>query len=233
MLITLVLFLGSCAELGKVLEETSGISDAQIASGLKEALEQGINKKVNLLTLKDGFYKRATVKIHFPEELKQVESTLRQIGLSQLADKGEEMLNRAAEDAVKEAIPVFKDAIMNMSFSDARNILLGNEHAATDYLRMSTSGTLKNKFSPIISRSFSKVGAEQVWNELINKYNRIPLVKKVNPDLTGYVTDKALDGVFLMVAEEEKEIRNNIKSRKTELLKKVFALQDKSHKYQN
>ncbi len=215
----------SCAELGSIIQDNA-ISDAQIASGLKEALEKGINIKVSQLAQKDGFFKNDRVKILFPPELQKVENTLRSIGLSSLADKGVEMLNRAAEEAVKEAIPIFKEAIMQMTFDDARSILMGEQDAATRYLQRTTSSALRTKFSPVIDRSFSKVGAAEIWRQIINKYNSIPFVKKITPDLTGYVTDKALEGVFYMVAQEEKAIRTNIRNRTTDLLRKVFALQD-------
>ena len=137
------------------------------------------------------------------------------------------MLNRAAEDAVKEATPIFVSAVKNMSFTDAKNILLGNQNAATTYLQNSTTTALYGKFNPVIKTSFEKVGADVVWKNIINKYNTIPLVKKVNPDLTDYTTNQALAGVFKMIAVEEKDIRTNINARTTPILKSVFAMQDK------
>ncbi|MEG2102150.1 MAG: DUF4197 domain-containing protein, partial [Flavobacterium sp.] len=153
--------------------------------------------------------------------------TLRKVGLSSLADEGVKMLNRAAEDAVKEATPIFVSAVKNMSITDAKNILLGNESAATSYLQNSTTTALYGKFNPVIKSSFEKVGADVVWKNIIKKYNTIPLVKKVNPDLTDYTTTQALSGVFKMIAVEEKDIRTNISARTTPLLKNVFAMQDK------
>jgi hypothetical protein len=161
-----------------------------------------------------------------PAELQKVDATLRKIGLSSLADEGIKVLNRAAEDAVKEATPIFVSAVRNMSFTDAKNILLGNDSAATSYLQNSTTTALYGKFNPVIKSSFEKVGADVIWTKIINKYNTIPLVKKVNPDLTDYTTNQALAGVFKMIAVEEKEIRNNINERTTPLLKSVFAMQD-------
>jgi hypothetical protein len=158
--------------------------------------------------------------------LKKVDSGLRKIGLSLLADEGLKVLNRAAEDAVKEATPIFVDAVVNMSFSDATTILMGNESAATQYLENSTSTALYGKFNPVIQNSFRKVGADIVWSNIITKYNSIPLVKKVNPDLTDYVTNQAMQGVFKMIAIEEKNIRTNLSSRTSPLLQKVFAMQD-------
>jgi len=167
------------------------------------------------------------VKILLPEELQKVDKTLRQIGMGSLADEGLKVLNRAAEDAVKESTPIFVDAVKNMSFTDAKNILMGNENAATSYLQNSTTTTLYAKFNPVIKNSFTKVGADKIWSQIITKYNSVPLVKKVNPDLTDYTTNKALEGVFKMIAVEEKNIRTDINSRTSTLLQKVFAMQDK------
>jgi hypothetical protein len=137
------------------------------------------------------------------------------------------VLNRAAEDAVKEATPIFVDAVMNMSFTDAKTILMGNENSATMYLQNNTSTALYGKFNPVIKNSFTKVGADKVWANIITKYNLIPFVQKVNPDLTDYVTNQAMTGVFKMIAVEEKNIRTNLNARTSVLLQKVFALQDK------
>lgn len=167
------------------------------------------------------------VKILLPEELQKVDKTLRQIGMGSLADEGLKVLNRAAEDAVKESTPIFVDAVKNMSFTDAKNILMGNENEATSYLQNSTTTALYAKFNPVIKNSFTKVGADKIWSQIITKYNTVPLVKKVNPDLTDYTTNKALEGVFKMIAVEEKNIRTDINSRTSTLLQKVFAMQDK------
>lgn len=222
--------LSGCAEMQQVLNQlpqTQGIGGVDISGGLKEALNNGISKQVTKLTTTDGFYKNAAVKILLPEELRKVDAGLRKIGLSSLADEGLKVLNRAAEDAVKEATPIFVDAVRNMTFMDAKSILMGNESSATNYLQNSTSTALYGKFSPVIKNSFTKVGADKVWANIINKYNSIPLITKVNPDLTDYVTNQAMNGVFKMVAVEEKNIRTNIVSRTSILLQKVFAMQDK------
>ena len=197
-----------------------------IASALKEALNKGIADQVSKLTKEDGFYKNDLVKISMPEELARVDKTLRKIGLGSLTDEGIKSLNRAAESAVKEATPVFIAAIKNIQIADAKSILMGNESAATTYLEQSTSKELYEKFMPIVAQSIGSVGADVVWNGLIQKYNTLPLVSKVNPDLNDYVTHKALEGVFKMIAVEEKNIRTNLNSRTTAALKKVFALQD-------
>lgn len=225
----LVFTLVSCAELNTVINNLPGdvgISDAMIADGLKQALEFGIDKEVTKLTQENGFYRNELVKILLPEELQRVDKTLRDIGLDNLADEGLKLLNRAAEDAVSEATPIFIDAVKGITFADARNILLGNDRSATTYLENRTTTALYAKFNPVIKSSFQKVGADAIWEQLITRYNQIPFVNKVNPDLTDYVTNEALDGVFTMIAVEEKDIRDNIAARTTNLLQRVFALQD-------
>ncbi len=220
----------ACGELQEIVNQFptggSGISNIEIAGGLREALNMGITKQVNKLTLKDGFFKNELVKILLPEELQKVDKTLRDIGLGNLADKGLKVLNRAAEDAVNEATPIFIKAVKEITFNDARSILLGRDNTATTYLKSTTQSALYDKFNPVIKNSFDKVGANQIWNNLIAKYNSLPLTNTVNPDLTDYVTQEALNGVYIMIAVEEKEIRNKISSRSTDLLRKVFALQD-------
>jgi hypothetical protein len=227
----LVMFLFfSCAELQQVVDQLPQsnpvLSNADIAAGLRQALDMGIDKQVTKLTQKDGFFKNDLVKILLPEELQKVDDALRNIGLGNLADEGLKVLNRAAEDAVKEATPIFVNAVKEITFNDAKNILLGEDNAATMYLTSKTQNELYVKFKPVINASFSKVGADQIWTNLITKYNSIPLTNNVNPDLTDYVTNEALDGVYKMIAVEEKEIRTNVSSRTTDLLKKVFVLQD-------
>lgn len=219
----------SCAELQNVvntLPGATGIDNATIGNGLKQALDFGIDKHVTKLTQKNGFYSNDLVKILLPQELQKVDNTLRKIGLGKLADEGIKSLNRAAEDAVKEATPIFVDAVKGITFADARNILLGSDDAATTYLQSKTQQALYNKFNPVIQNSFGKVGADQIWTNLITKYNDLPLTADVNPDLTDYVTQQALKGVYTMIAVEEKQIRTKTANRTTELLRKVFALQD-------
>lgn len=222
--------LSSCAELQQIANQypTLGtIGSTNIAAGLREALNNGITKQVTKLTATDGFFKNEAVKILLPPELRKVDAGLRSIGLSSLADEGLKVLNRAAEDAVKEATPIFVDAVKNITFTDAKTILLGNNSAATVYLQSSTSTALYAKFNPVIKNSFSKVGADKVWSNIITKYNSIPLVNKVNPDLNDYVTTQAMNGVFKMIAVEELNIRTNISARTSPLLQSVFAMQDK------
>jgi len=227
--LVLIFNLTACAELQQVINQLPQgdvLSNTDIASGLRQALDFGIDKQVNKLTAKDGFFKNELVKILLPAELQKIDKTLRDIGLGKLADEGLKVLNRAAEDAVGEAIPIFVTAIQDMSFSDAKNILLGDVNAATGYLQTQTTEALYQKFHPVINKSFKKVGADKVWENLIERYNKMPFTKDVTPDLTAYVTEESLKSVFKMVAVEEKEIRTKLSSRSTDLLQKVFALQD-------
>ncbi|MEQ3655729.1 MAG: DUF4197 domain-containing protein [Dokdonia sp.] len=227
--ICFICLLSSCAELQNVvggLPGQAGMDNAMIGNGLKQALDFGIDKQVTKLTQKNGFYSNELVKILLPPELQKVDNTLRKIGLGKLADEGIKSLNRAAEDAVQEATPIFVDAVKGITFTDARNILLGSNDAATTYLKSKTQQALYNKFNPVIQNSFAKVGADQIWTNLITKYNNLPLTADVNPDLTDYVTEEALKGVYTMIAVEEQQIRTKTASRTTDLLRRVFALQD-------
>jgi len=228
LLIAVIFQFSACSELQQVINQlpNTGITNDQIASGLKEALNNGITNQVTKLSAENGFYNNELTRILLPEELQKVDNTLRSIGLSKLADEGIKVLNSAAEDAVGEAIPIFVDAIKGMTFTDAKNILLGDKNAATQYLQTATSETLYQKFNPIIANSFQKVGADKIWTNLITKYNSLPLTNDVNPDLTDYVTGEALKGVYEMVEVEELNIRTKVSSRSSDLLKKVFALQD-------
>jgi hypothetical protein len=216
-----------CAEMQQVMNQLpQNLSQIDISNGLKEALNNGISKQVSKLTQTDGFFRNELVKILLPEELRQVDQGLRKIGLGNLADEGLRAINRTAESAVKEATPIFVDAVRNMSFNDAKNILLGSNNAATSYLESTTSTALYSKFNPVIKSNFNKVGADKIWADIITKYNNIPFVKKVNPDLTDYVTQQTMNGVFKMIAVEEKEIRSNVNARSSDLLRRVFAMQD-------
>src|SRR5690606_21251736 len=165
----------------------------------------------------DGFLKKELEKIILPQELQKVDKTLRDIGLSSLADEGLKVLNRAAEEAVGEATPIFVNAVRGITFGDAKNILLGGDNAATQYLTQATEAELYAKFNPVIKTSFEKVVADRIWATLITKYNSLPLTNDVNPDLTDYVTQEALQGVFTMISIEEKEIRTKASSRTTAL----------------
>lgn len=226
----LIFQLTACGELQQVVNQLpqgqQGIGNAEIGNGLRQALDLGIEKQVTKLTQTDGFFKNELVKILLPEELQKVDKTLRDIGLGKLADEGLKVLNRAAEDAVGEATPIFVNAVKGITFNDAKTILLGSDDAATQYLTSATQKQLYAKFNPVIKNSFEKVGADKIWENLITKYNSIPLTNNVNPDLTDYVTNEALSGVYTMIAIEEKEIRNKVSSRTTDLLRRVFGMQD-------
>ncbi|MDO5655271.1 MAG: DUF4197 domain-containing protein [Flavobacteriaceae bacterium] len=225
-----LLILNGCAELQSVintLPQTGPVGEAEIGMGLKQALEFGVIEGVDILGQKDGYFKDQAVRILLPNELQKVDQTLRSIGLSALADEGLRVLNRAAEDAVTEAKPIFVSAIKGLTFQDAMGILTGNNQSATTYLKNRTTSSLVTAFEPRIQNSLDKVGANEVWSNIIEKYNSVPLVKPVNPNLTEYVTQKAIDGLFVKVGNKEIEIRNNISARTTPLLQRVFAMQDK------
>jgi hypothetical protein len=225
------------AQLNKVLDKlstatggSSNPSPAEMANGLKEALEKGTNLSIDRLNLENGFLGNPAIKLPFPEEALQVERSLRKIGLGNLCDQLITSINRAAEDAVKEARPLFTQAIKELTFKDVQGILLGSDRAATDYLQRSTTDGLKVKFAPPIQASLQKVGATAHWETVMSRYNKIPLVKPVNTDLTAYVTDKALQGLFVEIAKEELALRKNSNLRSSPLLQKVFGFADAQKK---
>lgn len=218
----------SCSELQSVIGGMPqlSVSDEMIADGLRQALDKGIDQQVTKLTQENGFYNNEIARILLPPELQKVDQTLRSVGLGSLADEGIKSLNRAASDAVSQATPIFVNAVKEITFADARNILLGGERSATNYLENRTREALYTKFNPTIKSSFQKVGADEIWTNLINRYNNVPLTNNINPDLTDYVTQEALNGVFKMIAVEEQEIRSSTAARSTTVLQRVFALQD-------
>lgn len=198
------------------------LTSTQISSGLKEALNLGVKEGVQKLGVTDGFFKNEAVKILMPEQLRKIDTTLRTFGLGSLADQGVKLLNRAAEDAVTQATPIFANAITSMTITDAKNILLGSNNAATNYLQTKTQTQLFTAFQPKVQASLSKVGADTVWKNMISKYNTFT-GQSVTTDLNAYVTNEAINGVFKMVAEKETGIRNNAALRTTSLLEKVFG----------
>lgn len=202
-----------------------GPTTAEVGAGLKEALINGINNGSGLASQIDGYFKNPKIKIPFPPDVKKVEDKLRQIGLGDQVDKFVLTLNRGAEDAAKEAAPIFITAIKQMTIEDAWAILRGNDNAATEYLRKTTSTQLYDKFKPVIANSLNKVNATKYYSDIVTTYNKIPLVERVNPDLQDYATNKAMDGLFLLIADEEKKIRVDPLARTTDLLKKVFGAQ--------
>ncbi len=218
---------------GKVLEAvtqlpsgaTGNLTGSDIASGLKEALRVGISKGADQASATDGYFKNPLLRIAFPPEAQKVAARLRQIGFGPQVDKFELSMNRAAEDAAKKAKPVFIKAITSMSIQDAVGILRGQDDAATQYLRRTSGQQLVTEFTPIIDSTLKKNNATRYYSELVTVYNKIPLVQQVNPDLTQYATNKAVDGLFVLVAQEEKRIRENPAARVTDLLKRVFNKQ--------
>jgi hypothetical protein len=201
---------------------SSSLSSTDIAAGLKQALEVGAQNSGNKLSSVDGFFANAALKILMPEEAKNAEQKLRSLGFGKQVDNAILSMNRAAEDASKSAADIFIKSIKQMSFSDAVGILKGNDHAATDYLKGKTTTELTNAFRPVIEQSLAKVDATKYWNTVFSNYNRFS-ADKVNPDLSAYVTEKALAGIFFQVAQEEQSIRKDPAARTTDLLKKVFA----------
>lgn len=211
-------------ELNKALgSQQQGLTTDEVAAGLKEALINGISNGSDLASQLDGYFKNPRIKIPFPPDVKKVEDKLRQVGLGSEVDRFVMTLNRGAEDAAKEAKPIFITAIKSMTIQDAWGILKGNETAATDYLRRVTSDQLREKFKPVIASSLEKVNATKYYSDLVTTYNKLPLVQKVDPDLNEYATTKAMDGLFLLIADEEQKIRKDPVARTTELLKKVFG----------
>jgi Protein of unknown function (DUF4197) len=232
LLFSLLFSFSSCAELEKLAKDVNlEPSLADIGNGLKQALTQGITKGVKVLTAKDGYYKSA-YKILLPEEAQKVTQKLKIIpGFDKLEENLLEKINRGAEDAAQEATPIFVDAIKAMTFQDAKNILMGDNNAATSYLNKATYQSLYGKFNPKIMTSLDKFEARSLWKKAAETYNKIPLIgTKVPTDLDDYITKQALNGLFKKVEEEEKDIRTNKLNRPTDLLKKVFAKQDANRK---
>jgi Protein of unknown function (DUF4197) len=202
----------------------------EISRGLKEALTNGITKGVANLSATDGYYKSA-YKILLPPEARKVTDRLRVVpGFERLEENLIEKINRGAEDAAKEATPIFVSAIRSMTFTDAKNILMGTDNAATQFLSRTTTEQLYEKFNPKIVASLDKVGANDLWRKAADAYNKIPLITKINNDLDDYITREALKGLFSKVEEEEKNIRRNKLSRSSDLLRRVFAQQDANRK---
>lgn len=200
------------------------LSNAEIISGLKQALEVGSNNAGKQLSNINGYFGNQVIKILMPPEVQKVERTLRSIGMGSEVDKAILAMNRAAEDAAVKAAPIFVNAIKTMTIQDGLGILKGGNGAATNYLKGRTTQQLTNAFRPIIENSLNKVNATKYWSQVFTIYNRLPTTfKKVNPDLTGHVTEKALSGLFVTVAEEENKIRQNPSARVTDLLRKVFG----------
>ncbi len=200
----------------------NSISNDEVVNGLKEALTVGSNKSSTQASKADGFYKNIAIKIPFPPEAKQMESTLKGIGMTKQIDNFTMQLNRAAEMAAKDAAPIFVNAIKSMSIADGFTILKGANNAASTYLKDKTNAELKAKFKPIVASALKKVAITKYWNPLVTTYNKVPGSKKKNPNLEDYVTQRAIEGLFKLVADEELKIRKDPASRISDLLKKVF-----------
>lgn len=217
-----------CAELQEAVStlpanNTTPLTNEEVIKGLKEALRVGTDSAVARTGRFNGFYKNPRIFIPFPPDAEKMKNKLIEIGFEKQVDKFVETLNRGAEEAAKEAAPVFVNAIMEMSISDGFAILNGGENAATQYLKEKTTMQLKTKFQPIIKNALDKVEITKYWSPLVNAYNAIPFTEKMNPDLEAYVTDKAIAGLFLMIEDQEKAIRKDPMARVNEILKRVFG----------
>lgn len=241
LLFALLFTMPAQAQFGKLLKQASDKADAvlsgknplseeEIGNGLKEALNQGVEKAVTSLSAEDGYY-ASPYKIFLPEEAQTVIKKVSALpGFGNVEQDLTERINKAAELAATKAGPIFVDAIKGLTIKDAMNLLLGEQDAATRYLQSNTSAPLAAEFQPIIRESLDEVNANEYWNKVVTAYNKIPFVKKTNPELDAYVTDRALDGLFGLVEIKESELRKNPALRNTDLLKKVFARQDKGDK---
>ncbi len=214
------------ASLQKVLDTGAGLTAGETASGLKEALNFGVEDAVSFLSAEDGYYK-SIYQILLPEDVQKVTNKLKVIpGFSNVESEVVKRINRAAEDAAKSAAPIFLDAIKKMTFQDATNILLGEKNAATNFLQRNTNDALYSEFNPVIVNSLNKFGALDYWADAVNTYNKIPFVTQMNPDLSDHVTQTAMEGLFSLVAKKEEGIRSDVSQRTTGLLQRVFAKQD-------
>lgn len=229
-----LIFLFGCSqiELKPITEDVKKIftqnivTENEITTAFKELLENATTKSIERLSSTDGFLNDPEVTISFPDQAQKVEQSLRKIGFNSLCDEFHVSINKAAEAAVSEAGPIFIEAIKNIKFHEASKLLQGSETAITDFLKSKTSTALATKFNPIISENLEKYDAIKKWSKLIKKYNKLPLVKPIQVDLSDYVTAKTIDGVFYYISKEETQIRKNPEDRVSDLIKKVFAQAD-------
>jgi hypothetical protein len=213
----------SCDTLSKLPGATS-ITEQEAAQGIREALDQGVGRGINLLNKQDGFFGNQAYKLLLPPDAQKIETTLRDLGMGGMVDRAILQINRAAEDAVGFARPIFVDAIRDMTIMDALNIVKGSRDAATQYFRQKTTDKLIAAFSPVIKQSLDKFQATKYYSDVVNTYNRFPTtINKINPDLPSYVVGKSVDALFDQIAKEEANIRSNAAARSTEILKKVFG----------
>ena len=223
----LTMFATSCDTLSKLPGATS-ITEQEAAQGIREALDQGVGRGINLLNKQDGFFSNQAYKLLLPPDAQKIETTLRDLGMGGMVDRAILQINRAAEDAVGFARPIFVDAIRDMSIMDALNIVKGSRDAATQYFRQKTTEKLIAAFSPVIKQSLDKFQATKYYSDVVNTYNRFPTtLNKINPDLPSYVVGRSVDALFDQIAKEEANIRSNAGARSTEILKKVFGYASK------
>jgi len=201
----------------------TGVSENEAGLGIKEALGNGVTRAVGFLNKKDGFFGNELYKILLPPEIIKAEKKLRAMGLGKLFDDAVLQINRGAEDAVGFAAPIFGNAIRQMTLPDALRIIQGPDNSATNYFRSKTDSSLNSAFTPVVKQSLEKTGATRYYFDLVQGYNKIPLVKKMNPDLSGYVVEKTMNALFDQVGKEEAEIRRNPAKRGSDLLQKVFG----------
>lgn len=208
---------------------TPGLTNGEIVNALKDALTQGTNKSTALASKVDGFNKNAKIRIPFPPSAQKVKDWAVKLGMQGQVDKFEETLNRAAEEAAKDAAPIFVDAVKGMTIGDGLTILKGADTAATHYLREKCTAPLNTKFKPTVHTATEKVQLTKYWNPIITKYNMVPGVEKQNPDLDQYITSRAIDGLFKLIGDEETQIRINPAARATDIMKKVFGSKENPH----
>ena len=201
----------------------ASISSSDVIRGLKEALTIGTKNATSIASKINGFYKNPKIKIPFPPDAQKVKTVAEGLGMKSQVEKFVETLNRAAEEAAKEAAPIFINAIKGMTIEDGFKILKGPDDSATQYLKRKTQAPLTAKFKPVVKKATQKVEVTKYWNPIITQYNQVPFVTKVNPDLDAYVTERALSGLFKLIADEEKKIRKNPAARVTDLLRRVFG----------
>lgn len=225
-LLILSLSLGSCDVLMEMAQQGNSSlppSESEISRGLKEALRVGIQNAVSSSSAQNGFLNNSLIKIPFPPEAERAATTLRDLGMGSIVDQFVETLNHGAEQASAKASPIFVNAITSMSFTDVYQIYRGENDAATQYLKRTTGDELKNAFRPVIKDAINKVELTKYWNPIASNYNRIPFVQKVNPNLEDYVLEQTLNGLFLVVAQEEAKIRQDPAARVSSILKRVFG----------
>ncbi len=229
-----VLILAGCSEkdLRQAYETVSAsaeevpLTNSEVVAALKDSLSRGISKGAHIASAKDGYYGNPQLKIEFPTEVRKVEKALRKIGFGKDVDRFVMQLNRGAEKAAAKSKPIFIKAITSMTIRDAFDILNGAEDAATQYLIRTTGDDLREQFLPVVSDTLQQTSATRYYGDIVNKYNQLPLVNDVDPDLEAYATDRAIAGLFVLIADEEASIRANPAARTTKLLRRVFGSLD-------